>query len=431
MIIKVCHFLLASFPFLPKFYTFLTILLTYVERDGSLSVCDKIMVKIKEDRHHKTLERQKAKLDQLMSKEEPVNRGGCSNPNPNMQRYMYHSGNRCMYQSSTDNSSRTSSTTPETSTTSEDPNNSGATSTTTTAVKSNSKWVINMSKKPLTEPQVKLLAHGPNYAVTPSNPPIGEYIAAVEKSCQSLTQGEANEMRAEIKAAIKRNHPPRPNITREEQRALRELKKDYTRVILTADKGLCLVVLDKDEYIKKAEELLKEITYKIIPTDPTNRQKNKLIQILKKIKEEGGMSEATYKKVYPTGAGIPKFYGLPKIHKAGVPLRPIVSSRGSVSYNTAKELARILKPLAGRIIYIVHNTQDFAEQMKTTNLMPDECIISYDVKALFTSRSIEPAIKIIKQHLENDKELHQRTSMSVQHITMLLEFCLKNTHFVF
>ena len=164
--------------------------------------------------------------------------------------------------------------------------------------------------------------------VTPRNPPIGEYITAVEKTCQNLTQGEADEMRAEIKAAIKGSHPPRPNITRDEQRALRELKKDDTRVILTADKGVCLLVLDKDEYIRKAEELLKEKTYKIIPTDPTNRQKNRLIQILKKIKEEGGMSETTYKKIYPTGAGIPKFYGLPKIHKVGVRLRPIVSSRG-------------------------------------------------------------------------------------------------------
>ena len=89
-----------------------------------------------------------------------------------------------------------------------------------------------------------------------------------------------------------------------------------------------------------------------------------------------------------------------------------------------------MKPLAGRTIYSVHNTQDFAEQMKTTKLVPDECIISYDVKALFTSVPIEPVIKIIKQHLENDKELHQRTSVSVQHITMLLEFCLKNTHFL-
>ena len=57
------------------------------------------------------------------------------------------------------------------------------------------------------------------------------------------------------------------------------------------------------------------------------------------------MNESTYKRMYPTGAGIPKFYGLPKIHKAGVLLRPIVSSRGLVSYNTVKELARDLKTI--------------------------------------------------------------------------------------
>ena len=163
------------------------------------------------------------------------------------------------------------------------------------------------------------------------------------------------------------------------------------------------MVMDKEEYSRKVEELLKEKTYKIIPTDTTNRHKNKLVQILKKIKEEGGLNETTYKKMYSTGAGIPKFYGLPKIHKeAGVQLRPIVSSRGSVSYNTAKELVRILKPLVGRTTYSVQNTKDFVEQVKNIKLQQDECIISCDVKALFTSVPIEPAVKIIQQYLEDD-----------------------------
>ena len=361
-----------------------------------MAECDKIMFKIKEDRHCTTLERQKARLDRLIRREEPVNKGGHSNQNLNMQRYMYHSGTY-MYESGTDNSWTTVITTTGTGTTSTEDPNSRSTPPTSTVMKS--KWVINMSKKPLTESQEKLFTHGPNYVVTPRNLPIGEYIAAVEKTCHNLTQGEADEMRAEIKAAIKSSQLPRPNISREEHKALRELKKDDTRVILTADKGVCLVVMDKEEYIGNAEELLKEKTYKIIPTDSTNRQKSKLIQILKKIKEEGGMSETTYKKIYPTGAGIPKFYGLPKIHKAGKPLRPIVCTRGLVSYNTAKELARILKPLAGRTTYSVQNTKDFVDQIKNIKLLPDECIISYDVKALFTSVPIEPAIKIIKQHL--------------------------------
>ena len=57
--------------------------------------------------------------------------------------------------------------------------------------------------------------------------------------------------------------------------------------------------------------------------------------------------------------------------------------------------------------------------------------MAYDVSALFTSIPIELAINIIKKHLEEDQELHHRTSMTVKCITCLLEFCLKNTYFSF
>ena len=143
--------------------------------------------------------------------------------------------------------------------------------------------------------------------------------------------------------------------------------------------------------------------------------KNKLITQLKKIKQEGGINEDIYKRLYPTGAGTPKFYGLSKVHKVGVPLRPFVSSRGTVSYEKAKELARILKPLVGKSAYSVQNTRDFVEQLKSIKLQPNECITSYDVKALFTSVSIEPAIEVIRKHLKDDKDLQQKTSLTVNH----------------
>ena len=123
------------------------------------------------------------------------------------------------------------------------------------------------------------------------------------------------------------------------------------------------------------------------------------------IKAEGGINEETYRRMYPTGACTHKFYGLPKIHKAGVPLRPKVSRRSAVSYETVKELARILKPLVGKSPYNVQNTRDFVWQMKNIHLQQHECIISYDVKALFTSVPIELAIEFITKHLEDDKEL--------------------------
>ena len=183
--------------------------------------------------------------------------------------------------------------------------------------------------------------------------------------------------------------------------------------------------------IKKVEDLLKENTYKKIAEDPTPKQKNKLISILRNIKAEGGLKDEVYRRLYPTGAGSPKFYWLPKIHKSGIPLRPIISSIGTVTYNTAKELARILKPLVGLSNHHIQNTMDFVEQIKEVKLKKEESMVSYDVTALFTSVPIPPVLKIIEEKLTNDKDLPQRTSMNTRHIIRLLEFCLRSTHFVF
>ena len=262
-------------------------------------------------------------------------------------------------------------------------------------------------------------------------PPTVECITAIEEICQKLEKGEAEELRAEVKNILKKAHPPKPNITKEEQKAIENLRKDDTQIVLTADKGVALVVMKREEYDKKAEELLNTTTYTTINSDSRTRYKNKLISLLKSIKTKGGMNEALYKKLYPTGAEVPKFYGLPKIHKRETPLRPIVSSIGAVSYATSKELARILSPLVGRSPYHVHNNQDLLEDLRSMKLGKEECLMSFDVKALFTSVPIEPAISIIKKLLKEDPTLKQRTSMAVNHIVCLLEFCLRSTYFTF
>ena len=181
--------------------------------------------------------------------------------------------------------------------------------------------------------------------------------------------------------------------------------------------------MDKEEYKEKAKALLEDQgTHKTLKSDPTNRIKTKLISLLKKIKSEGGLNYTQYKKIYPAGAVPPKFYGLPKIHKRGIPLRPIVSSRESISYEVAKELARILKPLVGSSHHHIKNTGDSIDKIKHFTLQANETITLYDVSALFTSVPVEAAINIIQRRLELDQELHSRTTMKVEHIISLLEF---------
>ena len=245
-----------------------------------LKECQNFINIRREARHSKTMDRQKQKLNQLCHRNNS-NKGGCSN---------IHGDHVCITTDSTDISP--------------------VTTNTSTNMK---KWVINISRKPLTEAQEKVLACGPNNAVLPKSPPITEYVAVIEQAWSKL-QGEAEKLRGKSNPSLRKHTIP-PNITKEEMKGITELKKDSSRMVLTADKGVSLVVMDTAEYKKKAEELLQWPIYQPIPTDPASKYKNKLISMFKSIKAEGGISEAVYKRLYPTGVGSPKFYGLPKIHK--------------------------------------------------------------------------------------------------------------------
>ena len=381
----------------------------------SMEECRKFIDSKREKRHYQTMKHQMRKLEKLQKLSQ--NKGGCS------KQYVYH--DQTIDQTSEKTRRNIS-----------DLNSNNKRDHKKDHKRDqkrdqDQKWVHNFSSTPLTDTQMKVLSRGPNFAILPRNPPVGEYIVSIENACMELKQGKADELRGEIKAILKKIKISTNNITKEEKKAQVELKKDTSKTILTADKGVSLVVMNKEDYQKKALKLLDQSTYKTLATDPTNKYKNKLISLLKTIKSEGGIDETTYRKLYPTGAGTPKFYGLPKVHKAGVPLRPIVSSIGAVTYETSKELSKILKPLVGQSPYQVHNNKEFLHQLQEQKLGPEYIIMSYDVKALFTSVPIQPSIDIITRLLENDPSLNNRTRMNIRQITSLLEFCLRSTYFTF
>ena len=127
------------------------------------------------------------------------------------------------------------------------------------------KWVINLSKVPLTKDQEDLLAHGPNFVITPKKPPLGEYITNIEKVCQSLDANSAEELRSDIYRVLRQTHHLKPNIKRKELEALRQLKEDKSCMVLTTNKGVALVVIDRTDYIRKAKDLLQDTsTYRTI-----------------------------------------------------------------------------------------------------------------------------------------------------------------------
>ena len=96
---------------------------------------------------------------------------------------------------------------------------------------------------------------------------------------------------------------------------------------------------------------------------------------------------------------------------------------------------QIINIVCGMVIslspYHIQNSQDFIQQIQGIQLQSNQCMLSFDVKALFTSVPIQPAMTIIKKLLEEGQSLQQRTTMSVNNIICLLEFCLKSTYFTY
>ena len=117
-------------------------------------------------------------------------------------------------------------------------------------------WVKNLSSIPLTKDQIKALAHSPNYTIVPRSPPVGEYIVVIENACNQLPTGKGGRVVGRDKSSAEEDPPPKFNITRQERKAIEELRRDKTRMILTVDKGVSMVVMDRDDYNQKADALL-------------------------------------------------------------------------------------------------------------------------------------------------------------------------------
>ena len=176
---------------------------------------------------------------------------------------------------------------------------------------------------------------------------------------RDLNSGDANELRARVSGILKRHDRAKEqNVSKQEWQAIEQLKRDDTIMILPADKGRVTVVMKKSEYQEKCEHLLNdEKTYKKLKGDPTRKYKAELGNVLRDLKDRKMITPDLHRKLYPTVDQPPRFYGLPKVHKNNIPLRPIVSSIGTITYECAKYLADVLSPLMGKTEHHVKKLQ--------------------------------------------------------------------------
>nr|VZI00414.1 unnamed protein product [Spirometra erinaceieuropaei] len=289
--------------------------------------------------------------------------------------------------------------------------------------------VHNLSSKQLTEDQVKVLQHESSYNTGDAQPV--DFIAALEATLSKTdtTEDSKNAIRQRV-ASLIISHRPRRTIPPAEVKAIKELKRDEEIVIVPADKGRATVVLDKSEYVTKAQQLLNdEQSYKVIDSDPMKALVGQINKSLNQMRNEKAISEKDWRQMKPQDAALARFYGLPKIHKPNVPLRPIVALKGTPTYGLAKWLAKHLKKLTDGSEHTAVSSTHFLERLKGVTIALDEVMVSFDVVSLFTSIPKELAMRAVddllkKRYDEEGKPFKRRHAME------LLEYCL-HTYFTF
>ena len=123
---------------------------------------------------------------------------------------------------------------------------------------------MNLSSKPLTDGEQSLLQKGPKFAVSSPQLPLSEYIAVTKRICDELGENTTGKDCTDIYQKTKEivQHYKKQEGTHLEHhqertwQAIKTLREDASHVVLTAEKGVALVVMDKSQYIDKCMAFL-------------------------------------------------------------------------------------------------------------------------------------------------------------------------------
>lgn len=169
--------------------------------------------------------------------------------------------------------------------------------------------------------------------------------------------------------------------------------------------------------------------YKRLRKDPTNEIQNKNNKIIKQLKDIGIIDAATARQLTTYKAVPPRIYGLPKVHKPEIPLRPIVNTIGSATVELSHFITRILTEAFSNFLgYSIADFFQFSRQINNLIVPRRYKLISSDAVSLFTNISMDLVIKIIQSEWNR---IHQITNIEMPLFVSIIKFLFDSSYFTF
>ena len=233
------------------------------------------------------------------------------------------------------------------------------------------------------------------------------------------------------------------NLNPDEYAAFIKLANNNDIIIQKADKGNTVVIVDKNSYVQKMEQLLSDTSkftkVSFNPKHKVNKEIRHLLDMesainncLDELLDGGYLSKEDHKTMKPTGSRPGVMYGLCKVHKDTTnsqvvpPFRPILSAIRTCTYNLAKFLVLVLTECTVNQ-YTIKDSFTFAQEVTEQNV--DHYMVSFDVESLFTNIPLDETIEICVKRLYKRKK--KVKGLLKRHFKELLTLATKSSVFVF
>ena len=193
--------------------------------------------------------------------------------------------------------------------------------------------------------------------------------------------------------------------------------------------------MDTEDYISQCmTHLSDKNTYQLTPQYPKNKIEQEILHICIAFKPQlESLHKHLYKYLQPTPkqARIPRFYGLPKIHKQFnrvPPTRPIVSQSASILSPTAKLIDHLLQPVARCYPDYLHNSTALSLILQDLQVPDDATLVTIDVSSLYPSIPQTQCLNIVYNELHTHRHLVPCDPNLIIH---LLHMNINNNFFTF
>ena len=160
--------------------------------------------------------------------------------------------------------------------------------------------------------------------------------------------------------------------------------------------GFCLMTVeqyrDKMNMLTGLPQFSRVVNTRKNARDAILTEEDRVVNVLKEMFKAKSISQTLLDKLKPTGSQPPRLYGLAKVHKKDVPMRPVLSMPGSPYDKIGKFLSMYLSKLPECMIKV--STSDISDSLKDIIIRDDEEIVSFDVTSLYTNVPVVESISV-------------------------------------